>query len=300
VRINIDGVLRTVVYGYPCSIHIDPIEKKPLFHFLPGTQILSIATVGCNLHCLNCQNWEISQANPEDSQAVFCPPKKLVAITRQYSCPSLAYTYTDPIIYYEYTYDTAKLARAQGLRNVLVTAGYINEEPWKRLLEYVDAANIDLKGISDDFYVRVCSATLKPVQQALVIAKSSGALVEVTNLIIPTLNDKPEEIRELVRWVRANLGSDTPMHFSGFYPQYKMRHLPPTSLKKLETAREIAISEGLDYVYIGNVRSKEGENTYCPGCKNLLIERKGYTILQNRLKDGHCPDCRKEIYGVWK
>jgi len=300
VRINIDGVLRTVVYGFPCSLNIDPIEKKPLFHFLPGTGILSIATVGCNLHCLNCQNWEISQANPEDSQAVFCPPERLVSLCRESRCLSLAYTYTDPIIYYEYTYDTAKLARQANIRNVLVTAGYINEEPWRKLLEYVDAANIDLKGISDDFYVRICSATLKPVQDALLVAKASGILVEVTNLIIPTLNDKDKQIRELARWVKANLGGETPLHFSGFTPKYKMQHLPPTPLKTLEVAREIAISEGLDYVYIGNVRSKEGENTYCPGCKSLLIERKGYFILQNRLKEGRCPDCNKEIYGVWK
>ena len=300
VRINIDGVLRSVVYGFPCSIHIDPIEKKPLFHFLPGTGILSMATVGCNLHCRNCQNWEISQANPEDSQAEFWPPEKLVALTKHYHYPSLAYTYTDPIIFYEYTYDTAKLAREAGIRSVLVTAGYINKEPWKRLLKYVDAANIDLKGITDDFYRRVCSGTLKPVQEALVLARASGILLEVTNLIIPTLNDKPEQIRKLTRWVKANLGGETPLHFSGFTPRYKMRHLPPTSLKMLEMAREIAISEGLDYVYIGNVRSKGGENTYGPGCKNLLIERSGYTILQNRLKDGRCPDCGKEIYGVWK
>ena len=302
VRINIDGVLRTVVYGFPHydSIHVDPIEKKPLFHFLPGTGILSIATVGCNLHCLNCQNWQISQANPEDSQAVFCPPERLVALCRESRCPSLAYTYSEPIIFYEYTYDTAKLARQANIRNVLVTAGYINEAPWKRLLKVVDAANIDLKGITNDFYVRVCSGTLKPVQEALVLAKASGILVEVTNLIIPTLNDKPEEIRELARWVKANLGGETPLHFSGFTPKYKMQHLPLTSLKTLETAREIAISEGLDYVYIGNVRSREGENTYCPGCKSLLIERKGYFILQNRLKEGRCPDCNKEIYGVWK
>jgi len=308
VRINIDGVLRTVVYGFPCSLNIDPIEKKPLFHFLPGTGILSIATVGCNLHCLNCQNWEISQANPEDSQAVFCPPERLVALCRESRCLSLAYTYTDPIIYYEYTYDTAKLARQEGIRNVLVTAGYINEEPWRRLLKYIDAANIDLKFISDDLYQRICSGTLEPVQEALVLAKASGILVEVTNLIIPTLNDKDEQIRELSRWVKANLGGETPLHFSGFTPRHKMQHLPPTSLETLETAREIAVSEGLDYVYIGNVRSKEGENTYCPGwdpakrqdCKSLLIERKGYFILQNRLKDGRCPDCNKEIYGVWK
>ncbi len=300
VRINIDGVLRTVVYGYPCSIHIDPIEKKPLFHFLPATKILSVATVGCNLHCRNCQNWEISQANPEDSRAVFCPPEKLVELTENYRCPSLAYTYTDPIIFYEYTYDTAKLAREANIRSVLVTAGYISEEPWRKLLKYVDAANMDLKGITDDFYIRVCSATLKPVQQAMVLAKASGILVEVTNLIIPTLNDKPEQIRELAHWVKANMGGETPLHFSRFFPRYKMRHLPPTSLNTLDMAREIAISEGLQYVYIGNILSKEGQNTYCPGCKSILIERSGYTILQNRLKAGCCPDCGKEIYGVWK
>ena len=300
VRINIDGVLRTVVYGYPCSINIDPVEKKPLFHFLPGTGILSIATVGCNLHCKFCQNWEISQANPEDSQAHICPPQELVRLCRQTHCPSLAYTYTDPIIYYEYTYDIAKLARDANIRNVLVTAGYINQEPWKKLLEYVDAANIDLKGITEDFYRDICSATLKPVQNALVLAKAMGVLVEVTNLIIPTLNDNPEEIRQLSRWVKANMGGETPLHFSRFFPRYKMRHLPPTSLKTLDMAREIARSEGLNYVYIGNISSKEGQNTYCPGCKRLLIERSGYTILQNRLKDGCCPDCGTEIYGVWK
>jgi pyruvate formate lyase activating enzyme len=289
-----------VVYGYPCSLHIDPVEKKPLFHFLPGTNILSIATVGCNLHCKNCQNWEISQANPEDSQATFCPPEKLVELTKRYRCPSLAYTYTDPIVYYEYTYDTAKLAKNAGIRNVLVTAGYISPEPWNKLLEYVDAANIDLKSMSDEFYRDVCSATLKPVQTALVLAKASGVMVEVTNLIIPTLNDKPEQIRELTRWIRANLGQDTPLHFSRFFPRYKMRHLPPTSAKMLDTAREIAISEGLNYVYIGNIMSKAGQNTYCPNCKTLLIERSGYTILQNRVTDGHCPQCEAQIYGVWK
>lgn len=302
VRINIDGVLRTVVYGYPCTIHIDPIEKKPLFHFLPGTKILSIATVGCNLHCRNCQNWEISQANPEDKNipAYFCPPERVVALSKEYHCPSLAYTYTEPIIYYEYTYDSARLAKDSDIRNVLVTAGYVNEQPWKQLLKYVDAANIDLKGISEDFYREVCSATLKPVQNALILAKASGILVEVTNLVIPTLNDKPEQIRQLSRWVKMNLGGETPLHFSGFYPHYKMRNLPPTSLKTLEIAREIAISEGLNYVYIGNVASKKGQNTYCPDCKRLLVERSGYTILQNRLQQGHCPDCEREIYGIWK
>jgi len=300
VRINIDGVLRTVVYGYPCSMHDDPIEKKPLFHFLPASRILSVATAGCNLHCLNCQNWQISQANPEDTPAYFCPPERLVKIAKEKNYQSIAYTYTEPIIYYEYTYDTSKLAREAGVRNVLVTAGYINEEPWRKLLEVVDAANIDLKGMTEEFYRKICSATLKPVQDALIIARASGILVEVTNLVIPTLNDKPEQIRKLARWVKVNLGGETPLHFSGFYPQHRMQHLPSTSLKKLETARDIAMEEGLDFVYIGNVQSEHGENTYCPNCKKLLIERVRYIIRRNRLKNGCCPDCGKEIYGVWR
>ena len=205
-----------------------------------------------------------------------------------------------PIVYYEYTYDSAKLAHEAGIRNVLVTAGYVNEEPWKKLLQHVDAANIDLKAITEDFYREVCSATLKPVQNALILARASEAMVEVTNLVIPTLNDEPEQLRELSRWIKMNLGADTPLHFSGFYPRYQMKNLPATSLRTLETARKIAMSEGLNYVYIGNVASKEGQNTYCPGCKKLLIERSGYTILQNRLRQGRCPDCSKEIYGVWR
>jgi pyruvate formate lyase activating enzyme len=300
VRINLDGVLHSVVYGYPCSANVDPVEKKPVFHFLPGTPILSLATVGCNLHCKNCQNWEISQANPEDSQAFACPPEKVVALAQQYQCPSIAYTYTEPIIYYEYTYDTAKLARQAGIRSVLVTAGYVNAPPWRDLLQHIAAVRVDLKSVSDAFYRDICSATLKPVQNALVVAKSMGVHVEVVNLVIPTLNDKPDEIRDLARWVRANLGRETPLHFSGFAPMYKMRHLPPTSLQILETAREIAASEGLEYIYIGNRQTATGENTYCPGCQRLLIQRVGFAVLQNSLKDGHCPDCGREIYGIWK
>ena len=300
IRVNLDGVLRSVVYGYPCSVNLDPVEKKPLFHFLPGTAILSIATVGCNLHCKNCQNWQISQANPEDSEAFPCSPEKVVSLATQYKCPSIAYTYTEPVVYYEYTYDTAKLAAAAGIRNVLVTAAYVNEAPWRRLLEHVDAANIDLKSISDKFYRDVCSATLKPVQNALVVAKAMGVMVEVTNLVIPTLNDKPEEIQALALWVKANLGAETPLHFSGFTPMYKMRHLPPTPLQTLEAARRISLTAGLKYVYIGNLQTREGENTYCPNCGKLLLERVGFTVVQNRLSDGACPNCKTPVHGVWK
>jgi pyruvate formate lyase activating enzyme len=273
VRVNIDGVLRTVVYGYPCSINIDPIEKKPLFHFLPGTQILSLATVGCNLHCLNCQNWEISQANPEESTASLVPPEGMVALAKQHKSPSIAYTYTDPIAYYEYAYDTSRLGKQAGLRNVLVTAAYCNPKPWKHLLEVIDAARVDLKGMSDDFYRKFCSGTVGPVKQCLIDAVAMGVHVEVINLIIPTLNDKPDDIRCLTRWVKTNLGSDIPLHFSRFFPQYKMQHLPPTPLDTLDLARQIALEEGLYYVYIGNIRSRQGENTYCPGCHKMLIER---------------------------
>ncbi len=300
VRVNMDGVLKTVVYGFPSALHIDPIEKKPLFHFIPGTKILSLATVGCNLHCKNCQNWEISQTNPEDSQAYFLPPQKVVEMTERYFCPSIAYTYTDPIVYYEYTYDIAVLARARGIRNVLVTAGYINPAPWKKLLQYVDAANIDLKGITEKFYREVCSATLKPILDALVAAREHGIILEITNLLIPTLNDDPKDIKDLVLWIRNNLGTDVPLHFSGFHPRYKMRHLPPTSAQTLEIAREIALEQGLKHVYVGNILIRDAQNTLCPKCQKVVVERRGYTIVQNSLKEGVCPDCQTPVYGVWK
>ena len=300
MRVNLGGKLRSVVYGYPCSVHVDPVEKKPLFHFLPGTAILSMATVGCNLHCRNCQNWEISQANPEEGDAQACSVEKLIELAQAYRCPSLAYTYTDPIVFYEYTYDTARQARQLGLRNVLVTAGYVNAEPWKKLLRYVDGANIDLKSMSESFYRDICEGTLKPVQQALVLAKSMGVWVEVTNLVIPTLNDSDEDLRDLARWVKANLGSDTPLHFSAFTPRYKLRNLPGTPAATLERARQIAKSEGVDYVYTGNILSDEGQNTYCRQCGAELIVRRRYRLGAYRVTNGCCKDCGGEIAGVWK
>jgi len=300
IRVNVDGKLCAVTYGFPSAVHVDPVEKKPLNHFLPGTSIYSLATVGCNLHCKNCQNWEISQCNPEDASAMRLPPDRLPQLAKRHGCKSVAYTYTDPIVYYEYALDCSIKARELGLRNVLVTAGYINPAPLRELCKYVDAANIDLKAFSDKFYREVCSATLKPVLDTLVTARSMGVLVEVTNLLIPTLNDGDTDIRNLCNWIKRNLGAETPIHFSRFFPRYKMRHLPSTPPETLERARQIAVASGLQHVYAGNVFMRDASNTRCPSCHELLVERVGYRILANNLDDGKCPKCRKEIHGVWK
>ncbi|MCP3966309.1 MAG: AmmeMemoRadiSam system radical SAM enzyme [Lentisphaerae bacterium] len=298
-RVNLDGELVAITYGFPCALHVDPIEKKPLFHFLPGSRAFSIATAGCNLHCLNCQNWEISQANPDQVRSFRMPPKQVIRAARKLKCKSIAYTYTDPVIFYEYTLDTSRLAREQGIRNVLVTAGYINHKPLKELCKYTDAANIDLKGFSDKFYQTVCNATLRPVLNSLVTAKECGVEVEVTNLLLPTLNDSDEMISNLCHWVKSNLGEDTPLHFSRFSPRYKMRNLPPTPIATIEKARQLAKSAGLKYVYAGNVLNSEWASTFCPGCDKKLVRRAGVSFLGSKLKNGKCPHCGKAIEGVW-
>ena len=299
IRVNIDGRLAAVTYGHPCSLNVDPMEKKPMFHFLPGTAILSLATVGCNLHCKNCQNWEISQENPENKPADELPPEKLPGLAKRYECRSVAYTYTDPVVYYEYALDSCIKVREAGLKNVLVTAAYINQEPWKKLLGFVDGAKIDMKSMSEDFYRDVCGATLRPVLDATVTAKSMGVWIEPTNLVIPTLNDSDEDFRKMAKWIVENLGRETPLHLSRFFPNYQMKNLPPTPSETLERARDIATAEGLYHVYIGNISLPGAENTYCPSCKKLVIERKGYEVLQNNITAGKCPACNKEIPGVW-
>lgn len=299
IRVNLDGTLRAVTYGYPSAVHVDPVEKKPLYHYRPGTGIFSIATVGCNLHCLNCQNWDLSQRNPEDAEAVHLPPERLPDLARQNGCGSIAYTYSDPVVFYEYTLDSCRQAHEADLGNVLVTAGYINEAPLRELCRWVDAANVDLKALSESFYRDICGATLQPVLHALVTMKSMGVMVEVTNLVIPGINDRDEDLQSLCRWIAANLGRETPLHFSRFSPHYKMQHLPPTPAGTLERARDIARAEGLHFVYVGNILLEDSGHTRCPSCAKLLIERIGFQVRQNKLKDGRCPDCRAEVYGKW-
>jgi pyruvate formate lyase activating enzyme len=299
IRVNVDGKLHAVTYGFPSAVHVDPVEKKPLHHFLPGTTTFSIATVGCNLHCKNCQNWEISQQNPEDATATPLPPDEIPAQAARYGCRSVSYTYTDPSAYYEYALDSCVKSHEKGLKNILVTAGYINEKPMREIYRHVDAAKIDLKSMSEEFYRDVCAATLKPVLNCLVGVKSMGVLVEVTSLLIPTLNDSEEEIASLCRWVKENMGWETPLHFSRFFPQYRLRHLPPTPERTLTRAHDIALAAGLKYVYVGNILIPGSGDTLCPSCGKPVIRRSGYTILENGLADGCCPACHAEVYGVW-
>jgi len=298
-RIVVDGELCAVTYGRPCAIHIDPVEKKPLYHFQPGSRIFSLATAGCNLHCKFCQNWTISQLGPQDIRNIRLEPEEVVRTAIAQQCASIAYTYTDPVIYYEYTMDTSRLAREKGLKNVTVTAGYINRKPLELLCTVTDGSNTDLKAFSDAFYRDMCEGSLKPVLDCLVLMKERGVWLEVTNLVIPTLNDDLEMIRRMCKWMLANLGPDTPLHFSRFYPMYKIRNLPPTPVELLMQARQEALEIGLRYVYVGNVLGVEAAHTVCPKDQTLLIRRTGYSILENNLRDGKCPTCGETVPGVW-
>jgi pyruvate formate lyase activating enzyme len=300
VRENKKGKLRSLVYGKVCAMHIDPIEKKPLYHFLPATGVLSIATAGCNLHCLNCQNWEISQNPPEKVRSRDYSPKEIIKLAKKNKSKSIAYTYSEPIIFYEYMYDICKLARQNNIKNVMITAGYINEKPMRKLCKYIDGVNVDLKAFNNNFYKKVCDGTLAPVLKTLEICREEKVWLEITHLIVPTLNDNFKEIKKMCRWLKKNLGEDSVIHFSRFSPMYKLKNLPPTPAETLVKARNIALEVGLKYVYIGNVRVNKGGNTYCPNDKKLLVGRRGYFIYKNNMKDGKCKFCGTKIPGVWK
>ena len=302
VRENRDGALYTLVYGKAAARSVDPIEKKPLFHFLPGSRAYSIATVGCNFRCDNCQNYDISQFPKARGLVVGeeVSPEEIVLAANLSNCQSIAYTYSEPTIFFEYALDVAKLASREGIRNVFVTNGYITPEALKEISPYLDAANIDLKSFRDSFYRENCGARLQPVLDSIRLYKSLGIWTEITTLIIPTLNDSEDELRKIAEFIKEEVGEDTPWHITQFHPTYKLIDLPLTPVTTLRKARQIGLEAGLRYVYEGNVPGENGENTYCHKCKKRLIHRRGYQIIENKIKNSECPYCGAEIGGVHK
>ncbi|UCG61099.1 MAG: AmmeMemoRadiSam system radical SAM enzyme [Candidatus Zixiibacteriota bacterium] len=299
VRENRGDIYYTLVYGLACSLNVDPIEKKPLYHFLPRTTALSMATAGCNVNCKFCQNWEISQVRPEQLNNLELPPRALVDICRQRNVPTIAYTYSEPVIFYEYMYDTAELGHKHDIRSVMITGGYIEEKPLADLLPHLDAVKVDLKAIREQYYKDVVDGELQPVLDRLVQIKESGVWLEIVYLVVPTLNDTDAEFRELAQWIKTNLGADTPVHFSRFFPQYLLKNLPPTPENTLQNAHDICQAEGLEFVYLGNLRGHQAESTYCPKCSKMLIGRRGYTIFEYNLDGNLCKFCGREIPGLF-
>jgi pyruvate formate lyase activating enzyme len=300
VRQNRGGTLYTLVYGRTISQNVDPIEKKPLFHFYPGSTAYSIATPGCNFRCAWCQNWEISQM-PRQQHLIAgyeATPAQIVAESQKCGCRSIAYTYTEPTIFFEYAYDTAQLAQKAGLANVFVTNGYMSSSMLETISPYLDAANVDLKAFRDRTYRRYVGARLQPVLDSLKAIKRLGIWLEVTTLVIPTVNDDPAELREAAQFIAQELGQDTPWHISRFFPDYKLADVPPTPRKTLSQAREIGREEGLKYVYLGNIPDEDKEDTFCPQCGQVLIRRRSFGVLANQIRAGCCPDCGCAIAGV--
>ncbi|MDI6733662.1 MAG: AmmeMemoRadiSam system radical SAM enzyme [Planctomycetota bacterium] len=298
-KVNDNGFYYSLVYSRPCTINIDPIEKKPFYHFLPGSASYSLSTAGCNFGCRFCQNWQISQASPEELKGYYLSPTKVVEKVKEAKIPVIAFTYGEPIVFYEYMYDIAALARKQGIHNVMVSNGFINEEPLRELCQHLSAVKVDLKAFTDEFYQKYCNARLQPVLNTLLTLKKINIHFEIVVLIIPTLNDSPKEIRAMCEWIKNNLGDNIPVHFSRFNPMYKLTNLPMTPVKTLEDVYQIARESGLKFVYLGNIASHQAESTYCPSCQKILIKRVGYKVEANNIKDGKCPYCLADIYGVW-
>jgi len=291
-RENMDGKLYTLIYAATSSVAVDPIEKKPLFHFYPGSTVFSLGTVGCNFRCKHCQNWTISQTTLEEASTREILPEEAIRLTKEYGCKSIAWTYNEPTIWLEYTYDTAKLAKKEDIKTVYVTNGYMTEDSFELMEPYLDAANIDLKGMSDKFYKELCSARLQPVLDTIKRMYENKIHIEITNLIIPGYNDSEELISDLVKFMVDEVGVEVPLHFTRFFPYYKLNHLEPTPVKTLQMAQKIAKEAGMKYVYIGNVPTADGENTYCPECGELLIDRNGFQILDDKIKKSKkCTKC---------
>ena len=296
VRANNGGTLYSLVYGKAIATHVDPIEKKPLFNFYPGTRAFSIATAGCNFKCTHCQNADISQI-PLSRQHIMgqeASPEQIVSAAEKNKCESIAYTYTEPTIFMEYAHDTAKIASQRGIKNIFVTNGYMTEEALRAMQPYLDAANVDLKGFTEEHYHGICGARLQPVLDTLKLMKELGIWVEVTTLIIPTVNDSDEVLKNIAEFI-LSLGPETPWHVSRFHPTYKMLDLPPTPVQSVVRARQIGLEAGLRYVYSGNVPGDYGENTYCYNCGKIVIPRYGYQLGDIHIKDSKCKYCDAKI-----
>lgn len=299
VRENRQGKYYSLVYGRPCALHLDPIEKKPFFHVYPGSMAYSLATVGCNMACKFCQNWDISQKKPEEVSAADRSPADIAAAAQQARAKTIAYTYSEPTVFYEYMADCARAGRERGLDSVMVSSGFISPAALQGLLPLLKAVKIDFKAFSPDFYRNVCGSRLQPVLDTLKQLAGAGLWYEIVVLVIPTLNDSADEIKRMVAWIVKELGPDVPLHFSRFHPMYKMKNIPPTPLATLRRAREIAVAAGIHFVYIGNVPGEEAQNTLCSSCKATLIQRYGYRILANTIVNGRCQACGKPVPGVW-
>jgi pyruvate formate lyase activating enzyme len=298
VRENRGGDYVTLVWGQPCAVHVDPIEKKPLFHFLPGSHAFSIATAGCNLECKCCQNWDISQSKPEDVDFRFMPPDEVVRQAKaNQAC--VTFTYSEPIVFLEYCIDTAVAARKAGVHTTMVTGGSGEAEPMQEVLKYLDAVKVDLKGFTEDYYQRMCKGKLAPVLKTIELIRHSGVWLELVHLCVPGQNDSPAEIQGMCRWVKTNLGADVPVHFTRFHPEFQMKNVAPTPNATLVRCREIGMAEGLQYVYTGNVPGLDGENTSCPKCHKVVVARRGFALEEVHISGGRCAFCGSVIPGLW-
>lgn len=300
VRMNVDGELKSLVYGRPAAVHVDPIEKKPFFHFMPGEAAFSLATAGCPLSCSFCQNWELSQSRPEDLKSSFVSAGAMVEGAEKNKAGIIAYTYNEPTVFFEYLMDIAKAGRSKGMKNVLISCGIMNRAPLADMLSVLDGIKIDLKGFDPKFYEKVCNASLKPVLDSIRQSAQSGVHLEIVNLVVPTLNDSGRMVKGLVRWVKNELGPDVPLHFTRFHPDFKLKNLPPTPVSTLERCYETAKAEGLHYPYVGNVPGHPGNHTHCPKCNTEVIKRIGFFVTENNLKKGKCPSCKTAVKGVWE
>jgi len=300
-RENIDGKLYSVVYGKPVITAVDPIEKKPLFHFLPGAKAYSLATTGCNLSCKYCQNWDISQRSPNEVESKPMKPEEVVNEAIKTNAPIIAFTYNEPVIWYEYMRDIAKLAKQRGLKTVMISNGYINQEPLKELLNYLDAVKVDLKAFDDEVYQKMSGGRLAPVLETIQTVHSSGKWLEIVYLVVPTYTDDLDKIKEMCRWIKNTVGDQVPVHFSRFWPQYKLANLPPTPEETIKQAREVCLEQGLKYVYTGNIDDEGGNTTYCPDNNQPVIKRRGFLIEENLVNNlGTAINCSSSISGVWQ